>query len=62
MTRETETSGQVDFTDQSKINDEGWICGSVDPAVTQGKSLPPELYLGFRRRNSLGSFYFRAWS
>jgi WD40 repeat protein len=25
---ETETSGQVDFTDQSKMNDEGWICGS----------------------------------
>src|SRR6266702_4607942 len=28
MTGETETTGQVDFTNQSKINDEGWICGS----------------------------------
>ena len=25
---QTETSGQVDFTDHSKMNDEGWICGS----------------------------------
>ena len=23
-----ETSRYVDFTDQSRINDEGWICGS----------------------------------
>jgi WD40 repeat protein len=28
MARETEISGQVDFTDQSKMNHEGWICGS----------------------------------
>ncbi len=30
MKGEKETTGQVDFTDQSKINDEGWICGSND--------------------------------
>jgi WD40 repeat protein len=24
----TETSGEVDFTDQSQMNHEGWICGS----------------------------------
>jgi len=30
MTGKTETIGQVDFNDQSKINDEGWILGSND--------------------------------
>ena len=25
-----ESSGQVNFTDQSKMNNEGWICGSND--------------------------------
>ncbi len=29
MAGETETAGQVDFTDQSKINDEGGTCGST---------------------------------
>ena len=28
VTGKTETTRQVDFTDQSIINDEGWICGS----------------------------------
>src|SRR6266571_4217113 len=30
MIGETETTGQVDPTNQSKINDEGWMCGSND--------------------------------
>ena len=34
MTGKTETTGQVDFTNQSKINDEGWIVGSNDELLT----------------------------
>ncbi len=30
MKWETETTGRVDFTDQSKMNDEGWICDTND--------------------------------
>ena len=33
-TGKTETTGQVDFTDQSEINDEGWILGSNDELLT----------------------------
>ena len=28
MTGNTETTSHIDFTDQSMINKEGWICGS----------------------------------
>ncbi len=50
MTGETETTGQVDFTNQSKINDEGWICGSNDELLMW---IPPSHRVGLHRPSNI---------
>ncbi len=47
---ETETTGQVDFTDQSKINNEGWICGSNDELLMW---VPPSHRVNLHRPSNI---------
>jgi WD40 repeat protein len=52
MTGGTEmtASGQVDFTNQSKINDEGWICGSNNELLMW---IPPLHRTGLQRPGNI---------
>ncbi len=50
MTGQTETTGQVDFTNQSKINNEGWICGSNDELLMW---IPPSHRAGLHRPGNI---------
>ncbi len=51
MTGETETTGQVDFTNQPKINEEGRICGSNDELLMW---IPPSYRVGLHRPSISG--------
>ena len=46
----TEITGQVDFTNQSKINDEGWICGSNNELLMW---IPPLHRAGLHRPGNI---------
>ena len=47
---ETETTRQVNFTDQSMINDEGWICGSKNELLMW---IPPLHRIGLHRSSTV---------
>jgi len=73
MTRktETETTGQVGFTDQSKINDEGWICSNdellmwIPPVHRDGLHRPSNIWVAAEHETRLDISTFvhgHSWS
>ena len=60
MTGETKITGQVDFTNHSKINDEGWICGSnnellmwIPPLHRSGLHRPSNIWISSEHETCL---------
>ena len=72
MTGEAETSGKVDFTDQSKMNDEGWVCGSngellmwIPPLHRAGLHRPSTVWVSAEHKTHLDLSKFKhgsSWS
>ena len=72
IAEETETSGHIDFTDQSEINDEGWICGSkgellmwIPPLHRTGLHCPSTLWVSAEHETRLDISDFKhgdSWS
>ena len=62
----TETTGQVDFTDQSTMNDEGWICGSnnellmwIPPLHRTGLHRPSNVWVAAKHETRLDLSTFK---
>jgi len=72
VTAESETTGQVDFTAQSMMNDDGWICGSnnellmwIPPAHRTGLHRPSNVWVAAEHETRLDLSTFKhgiSWS
>ena len=66
MTGGIETTGQVDFADQSMMNDEGWICGSnnellmwIPPLHRTGLHRPSNVWVAAKHETRLDLSTFK---